>query len=53
MIRKISLEYHNIDDNRNMLSLKKFLEEKGFKVTVGVDLSSTRCAPEGMIYAKR
>lgn len=34
IIRKMSIEYHNIDNNLNGLSLKKFLEGKGFKVNI-------------------
>lgn len=44
-IKKISMQYHPIDEKRNENTLKKFLEEKGFKVTIR-SLGS-------MLYAKR
>jgi len=44
-IRKISMEYHDIDGERSMTSLKRFLEKKGFSV---------KTAPERkMLYAKK
>lgn len=46
MIRKISLEYHNVDNIRNVFSLKNFLEEKGLKVKI----ESDNC---NMLYATR
>ena len=33
-IKKISLEYHDIDKTRNLFSLREFLERKGFKVKI-------------------
>ena len=43
MIKKIAMEYHNIDGYRNVLMLKEFLEKKGFKVLINVN----------MLYARR
>lgn len=47
-IKKISMEYHRIDDKRNSSTLKSFFEKKGFEVT-------TRPLSQqvGMLYAKR
>ncbi|MFH1162131.1 MAG: FkbM family methyltransferase [Candidatus Jorgensenbacteria bacterium] len=35
VVRKISMEYHEMDTSRNLASLKLFLERAGFKVSVG------------------
>jgi len=47
-ISRISMEYHNIDNKKNVSSLKKFLAGKGFEV-------KTKAFDDivGMIYAKR
>jgi len=45
-IKKISMEYHNLDDKRNVQNLKIFLEKKGFNVRV-----MTKPCP--MLYANR
>ncbi|MDP2705794.1 MAG: FkbM family methyltransferase, partial [bacterium] len=44
-IKKISMQYHPIDEKRNENTLRKFLEEKGFKVTTRQQGS--------MLYAER
>ncbi|MFX0063643.1 MAG: FkbM family methyltransferase [Candidatus Hermodarchaeota archaeon] len=49
MIGLISMEYHNIDEKRNAVVLKKFLEEKGFSVK----LISEGRLPYTNLYAKR
>lgn len=46
IIKKISLEYHNLDSSRNVFSLGRFLEEKGFKVRI----ESGSCS---MLYARK
>ena len=33
-VRQISLEYHNIDKNKNVEKMKEFLEENGFKIRI-------------------
>jgi len=46
VVRKISMEYHEMDASRNLTSLKSFLEKVGFKVSV--------CVGGGnMLYAER
>ena len=45
-IKKIAMEYHDIDDDRNLRTLKEFLEKKGFNVFMG-------SGGDNMIYAKR
>lgn len=47
-IRKISAECHNINNNRHIFSLKKFLKEKGFEVKIKSDSNM-----EGTLYANR
>lgn len=47
LIRRISMEFHDIDEKQNVEALKKFLEEKGFKVRTRTD-EITR-----MLYASR
>lgn len=37
IIKKISMEYHDINEDRNSLTLKKFLEDNGFMVTINSD----------------
>ena len=46
-IKKMSIEYHNINKKQNGLILRKFLEKSGYKVLVS-PISKRR----GMIYAK-
>lgn len=45
-IKKIGMEYHNIDDKNNVSILKEFLEENGFKVTI-------ENGNQGILYATR
>ncbi|MHA2225595.1 MAG: FkbM family methyltransferase [Candidatus Hodarchaeales archaeon] len=49
MIHKMSIEYHNIDKQRNAQILKEFLEKKGFRVEV---FSEGRL-PIAILYAKK
>jgi len=51
IIRKITLEYHNIDNVHNVLSLKDFLEKKGFKVTYKIATGDFLVI--GHLYARR
>lgn len=37
LIKKISMEYHNIKGKKNVKTLKKFLEKNGFKVIIMPD----------------
>lgn len=46
-VKKISMEYHNIDDKYNFSSLKVFLEKKGFRVKLGKQTKSGI----GILYA--
>lgn len=47
IIKKISMEYHNLDGKRNVGVLKNFLEKRGFEVkTANV---RNGC---GMLYAR-
>lgn len=46
MIEKIGMEYHNVDGEKNISYVKKFLEDNGFQVTV-----MTR--GDNMLYAIR
>lgn len=46
VVRKISMEYHEIDASRNLTSLKLFLERAGFRVSVGAGGGN-------MLYAER
>lgn len=48
IIKKIAMEYHNLDSKRNGYVIKKFLENKGFNVKCKKLYNDT-----GMIYAKR
>lgn len=51
MIKRISVESHNIDDNQNTSRLKKFLQNNGFKVRVepeNCNMGHVAC----MIYAE-
>ncbi len=47
-IDKISMEYHNLDERRNVSSMKKFLEENNFKVKVDI----TKSRAHGNLYAR-
>jgi FkbM family methyltransferase len=47
-IRKISMEYHNLDDKRNSQALVKLLEKNGYTVRIGKDMGTL-----GMLYAYR
>jgi FkbM family methyltransferase len=47
-IQKISMEYHSLDNENNVESLRKFLTEKGFKVKTQHFFDTV-----GMLYAKR
>ena len=49
MIEKMSIEYHDIDNNNNGISLKKFLEKKGFNVRIQADEKGKL----GMLYIIR
>lgn len=51
LIRRITLEYHNIDDARNALSIKEFLEKRGFKVSCRIATGDFLVI--GHLYAKR
>ena len=46
-IDKISMEYHNIDEDNNHVSLARFLQKKGFDVKIKKDSKK-----QGMIYAR-
>jgi FkbM family methyltransferase len=46
-IRKISMEYHNLDDKRNSQTLANLFEKNGYSVQIG---GATRI---GMLYAHR
>ena len=48
IIDKISMEFHNLSNDYNKKTLKKFLESKGFKVKARHLFKNT-----GMIYAKK
>ena len=52
-IKSISMEYHNIDERRNMDSMKNFLENAGFKVEIPLNDHPTAKGDLGMIYASR
>lgn len=41
LIKKIGMEYHNIDDKKNVHKLKYFLEDNGFKINTYIKLNST------------
>jgi len=45
-VEKISMEYHNLDELRNVSVIKEFLEKKGFEVCVESEKSC-------MLYARR
>ncbi len=45
-INKIVMEYHNIDEARNVDKIKDFLERKGFKIEIKSDIFP-------MLYAKK
>jgi FkbM family methyltransferase len=51
VIRRITLEYHNIDNVHNVLFIKEFLEKKGFKVTYKIATGDFLTI--GHLYAKR
>lgn len=48
IVNKISMEYHKLSDVYNQNTLKKFLENKGFKVKIRPFFKNT-----GYIYAKK
>jgi len=45
-ISKISMEYHDVDNERTVAHIKNFLEEKGFKVLI-------KTKGDNMLYAER
>jgi len=47
-VKKIALEFDNIDEKRNSLELKRFLENKGFSVRINGEIEK-----QGILYAKR
>jgi len=51
MIKKISLEYHDMDESRNGQSLKEFLERKGFKVKMEWKATTDKGITTGMLFA--
>lgn len=50
-INKISMEFHNLNDELNLTTLKNFLERKNFKVVKAFYTSNQTSV--GMLYAKR
>jgi len=48
-IDKISMEFHQIDDKKNGLAIKRFLQDNNFKVMI----KGLPGAPIGMLYARK
>jgi len=48
-IKKISMEYHNIDEKYNVTNLVTFLEKNGFEVNAIIN----KCTTSNLLYAKQ